>query len=148
MSHEKEVFTQIAEARSKIGSNNKEEKQQGEQELSSAISRLLVLSENYPQLKTDAQATNLITELEGTENRIATARIDYNKVATEYNKSIRRFPTNITAKLFDFEKVELTKADVAETKQIVTRQHVDMTIEMMMKIKKITQIQTLQQVYF
>jgi LemA protein len=111
MSHEKEVFTQIADARSKIGSNNKDEKQQGEQELSSAISRLLVLSENYPQLKADAQATNLITELEGTENRIATARIDYNKVATEYNKSIRRFPTNITAKLFDFEKVELTKAD-------------------------------------
>lgn len=116
MSHEKEVFTQIADARSKIGSNNKEEKQQGEQELSSAISRLLVLSENYPQLKADAQATNLITELEGTENRIATARIDYNKVATEYNKSIRRFPTNITAKLFDFEKVELTKADEAAKK--------------------------------
>jgi len=95
----------------KYMSEEKEEKQQGEQELSSAISRLLVLTENYPQLKADAQATNLITELEGTENRIATARIDYNKVATEYNKSIRRFPTNITAKLFDFEKVELTKAD-------------------------------------
>lgn len=116
MSHEKEIFTQIAEARSKIGSNNKTEKNQGEQELSSAISRLLVLTENYPTLKADTQATNLITELEGTENRIATARIDYNKVATEYNKSIRRFPTNITAKLFDFEKVELTKADESAKK--------------------------------
>lgn len=116
MSHEKEIFKNIADARSKIGSGNKEVKGEGEQELSSAISRLLVLTENYPNLKADTQATNLITELEGTENRIATARIDYNSAATDYNKSIRRFPSNIIAKLFNFEKVELTKADES-TKQ-------------------------------
>ena len=61
-------------------------KAEGETELTSAISRLLVLTENYPQLKADSQATALIAELEGTENRMFAARDDYNKVATEYNK--------------------------------------------------------------
>ena len=111
MSHEKEIFTEIANARAKIGSGAKQEKAEGETELTSAISRLLVLTENYPQLKADSQATALIAELEGTENRMFAARDDYNKVSTEYNKSIRQFPKNISASLFGFKRAELIEAD-------------------------------------
>ena len=96
MSHEKEIFTKIADARSKIGSNSKSDKE-GEAELSSAISRLLVVQENYPELKADSQVTALMSELEGSENRIATAKTDYNEVATNYNKAISLFPKNIIA---------------------------------------------------
>lgn len=116
MSHESEIFTQIADARSKIGSGNKEEKANGENELTSAISRLLVIQENYPELKADAQVSALMSELEGTENRIFIARKDYNEEATRYNKSIRQFPRNIFANLFGFEKAELIKADESATK--------------------------------
>lgn len=111
MSHEKEIFTEIANARAKIGSGAKDEKAEGESELTSAISRLLVLTENYPQLKADNQATALIAELEGTENRMFAARDDYNKVATDYNKAIRRFPTNMSAFIFGFKRAELIEAD-------------------------------------
>ena len=107
MSHESDVFEKIAEARSKIGSGDKQTKADGEGELSSAISRLLVLQENYPQLKADAHVSSLMAELEGTENRLFVARKDYNEVATTYNKSIRRFPRNIIANLFGFERAEL-----------------------------------------
>ena len=113
MKHESDIFEHIADARAKIGSNTatKAEKEQAQGELDSAISRLLVVQENYPQLKADTQVQNLITELEGTENRIFVARNDYNEVATKYNNKIRRFPTNIMANMFGFEKVELVKAD-------------------------------------
>ena len=115
MSHESEIFTKIADARAKIGSNNKDEKANGESELTSAISRLLVLQENYPELKADAQVSALMSELEGTENRIFIARKDYNEEATRY-KSIRQFPRNIFANLFGFEPAELIKADETATK--------------------------------
>ena len=113
MKHENDIFEHIADARAKIGSNSasKAEKEKAQNELDSAISRLLVVQENYPQLKADAQVQNLITELEGTENRIFVARNDYNEVATKYNNKIRRFPSNIIANMFGFEKVELVKAD-------------------------------------
>lgn len=111
MSHEKEIFTKIADARSKIGSNSKSEKQEGESELSSAISRLLVVQENYPELKADSQVTALMSELEGSENRIATAKTDYNEVATNYNKSISLFPKNIIAQMFGFSKADLIQSD-------------------------------------
>lgn len=113
MKHESDIFEHIADARAKIGSNTatKAEKEQAQGELDSAISRLLVVQENYPQLKADTQVQNLITELEGTENRIFVARNDYNEVATKYNNKIRRFPSNIIANMFGFEKVELVKAD-------------------------------------
>ena len=112
MKHESDIFEHIADARAKIGSNSasKAKKEKAQNELDSAISRLLVVQENYPQLKADTQVQNLITELEGTENRIFVARNDYNEVATHYNNKIRRFPSNIMAKLFGFEKVELIKA--------------------------------------
>lgn len=113
MKHESDIFEHIADARAKIGSNTatKAEKEQAQGELDSAISRLLVVQENYPQLKADTQVQNLITELEGTENRIFVARNDYNEVATKYNNKIRRFPSNIMANMFGFKKVELVKAD-------------------------------------
>lgn len=113
MKHESDIFEHIADARAKIGSNTatKAEKEQAQGELDSAISRLLVVQENYPQLKADTQVQNLITELEGTENRIFVARNDYNEVATTYNNKIRRFPTNMIAGMFGFEKVDLVKAD-------------------------------------
>ena len=113
MKHESDIFEHIADARAKIGSNSatKAEKEQAQGELDSAISRLLVVQENYPELKADQQVQNLITELEGTENRIFVARNDYNEVATTYNNKVRRFPTNMIAGMFGFEKVELVKAD-------------------------------------
>lgn len=111
MSHEEEIFTKISDARSKIGSGNKEVKKEGETELTSAISRLLVVQENYPELKADAQVSALISELEGTENRLFIARKDYNDTATEYNKSIRKFPTSMMAGMFGFQRAELIEAD-------------------------------------
>ena len=111
MNHEEDIFTKIADARSKIGSGNKETKNEGESELTSAISRLLVVQENYPELKADSQVSALMSELEGTENRLFIARKDYNDTATEYNKAIRRFPTNIIANLFGFQRAELIEAD-------------------------------------
>lgn len=111
MSHEKEIFTKIADARSKIGSNSKSDKQEGEAELSSAISRLLVVQENYPELKADNQVTALMSELKGSENRIATAKTDYNEVATNYNKAISLFPKNMIAQMFGFSKADLIQSD-------------------------------------
>lgn len=111
MSHEEEIFTKIADARAKIGSGNKEVKKEGETELTSAISRLLVVQENYPELKADVQVSALISELEGTENRLFIARKDYNDTATEYNKSIRKFPTSMMAGMFGFQRAELIEAD-------------------------------------
>lgn len=112
MAHEKEVFTAIADARAKIGSSSRgsKEYQEGQSELDSAVSRLLVLTENYPQLNSNQQVSDLITELEGTENRILVARKDYNAVATSYNRKIRRFPASIFAGMFGFEKVDLFEA--------------------------------------
>ena len=111
MTHEKEIFTKIADARSKIGSNDKSTKQEGESELTSAISHLLVVQENYPELKADNQVTALMSELEGTENRLFTARKDYNEVATNYNKSISTFPNNMIANMFGFNKAELIESE-------------------------------------
>lgn len=112
MSHEKEVFESIADARAKIGSSKQgsEAYNEAQGQLDSAVSRLLVLTENYPQLTANQQVSDLITELEGTENRILVARKDYNTVATAYNKKIRRFPANLFAGIFGFEKADLFQA--------------------------------------
>ena len=119
MEHEEEIFTAIAEARAKIGSSQQGtgEYNQAQSQLDSAVSRLLVVAENYPQLTANQQVSDLITELEGTENRILVARKDYNAVTTSYNKKIKRFPTSIYAGLFGYEKVELFQAtnDAATT---------------------------------
>lgn len=111
MTHEEEVFTSIADARAKIGSNaSTKEKNAAQGELDSAISRLLVLTENYPTLRSNEQVQSLIIELEGTENRIYVARTDYNAAVTKYNKSICSFPKNIIANSFGFKEKELVNA--------------------------------------
>ena len=111
MKHEDGVFSKIAAARSKIGTGDKVIQEEGQNELSSAISRLLVIQENYPELKADQHVSSLMSELEGTENRLFVARKDYNEVATSYNQMIRRFPTNIIANMSGFERAELIKVD-------------------------------------
>lgn len=109
--HEQEVFTQVTEARSKVGSiqltaedatdpEKIKQFQQAQGELSSALSRLLVVSENYPQLKADQNFRDLQAQLEGTENRISLARNNYIKAVQTYNTTLRQFPQNITAKIF------------------------------------------------
>ena len=109
--HENEVYTAISDARSKLaGADTVEELSEADSQLSSALSRLLVVVENYPQLKASENFIALQDQLEGTENRIATARNDYNSAAKEYNTKIRKFPSNIFAGLFGFEKVDYFEA--------------------------------------
>ncbi|MBQ4153964.1 MAG: LemA family protein [Clostridia bacterium] len=110
--HENEVYTAIADARSKLaGANTVEELSEADSQLSSALSRLLVVVENYPQLKASENFIALQDQLEGTENRIATARNDYNKAAKTYNTKIRKFPSNIFAGMFGFEKADYFEAE-------------------------------------
>lgn len=111
MNHETEVFTKIAEARAKIGNGSvtSKENQEAQGELSSAISRLISLTENYPELKSNQNVEQLMTELAGSENRIFVARKDYNKVATEYNQKLRSFPTVLFANMMNFKEVETFK---------------------------------------
>lgn len=112
MAHETEVFAKIADARSKIGSSTTPEQNlQAQSELTSAVSRLLVLTENYPQLKANEQMNALMTELEGSENRIFVARNDYNAVATAYNTTVKSFPTLIFAALFGHKEAPLFQAE-------------------------------------
>lgn len=108
---EKEIFTQIADARAKLGgAKNVTERANADAELSSALSRLLVVVEAYPDLKSNQNFKDLTVALEGTENRIAVARQDYNKAVTDYNTKRRRFPSNIVASLFSFDEKPLYKA--------------------------------------
>ncbi|WP_068749254.1 LemA family protein [Thermovenabulum gondwanense] len=111
-SHEKEIFEQVTKAREKlIGAGSVAEKAEADAELSGALSRLLAIVENYPNLKADANFRQLADELAGTENRIAVARMDYNNAVQIYNTKIRTFPTNIFARLFGFEMKEYFKAE-------------------------------------
>lgn len=110
--HEEDVFKQVSDARSKLaGASTPKEKAEANGEVNSALSRLLAISENYPDLKADKQFTGLRDELAGTENRIAVARNDYNTSVNKYNQAIRHFPTTIVAKLFGFDKKEYFKAE-------------------------------------
>jgi LemA protein len=110
---EKDVLLGVTNARSKVGSiqatpeliNDPEafaKFQSVQGELTSALSRLLVVAENYPQLKSDANFRELQAQLEGTENRITVARNRYIKAVQEYNVTVRSFPTNLTAMIFGF----------------------------------------------
>jgi LemA protein len=102
---EKEIFTRVAESRAKLaGARTPQETIEAANEQSSALSRLLVVVENYPQLKSDANFQRLMDELSGTENRIAVARGRYNERIQEYNTTRRRFPSNMTAKIFGFDE--------------------------------------------
>lgn len=110
-SHENEVIEQITTARENlINANNIEEKAAADEELSSAIDALMIVVENYPDLKSSQNFIQLSDELAGTENRIATARRDYNNAVQTYNLTIRRFPNNLLAGMFGFETVEYFEA--------------------------------------
>jgi LemA protein len=110
---EQQVLTQVTEARARVGSIQATPEllndeaafrrfQQAQAGMTSALSRLLVVAENYPQLKSDANFRDLQAQLEGTENRIAVARNRYIKSVQEYNVLIRQFPVNLTAMMFSY----------------------------------------------
>jgi len=102
---EREVFIKVTEARSKVGgATSINEKIQANNQLSSALSRLLVVVERYPDLKSNTNFIRLQDELAGTENRIAVERRRFNEKVRIFNTKIRRFPTNIIAGMFGFEK--------------------------------------------
>jgi len=119
--HEKETFTAVTEARSKATSINMEgiindpqafqRFEQAQTALSSALSRLMVVVERYPDLKANQNFLDLQAQLEGTENRIAVERRRYNLAARAYNTRIRRFPDNLFAALFGFERKAYFKAE-------------------------------------
>ena len=114
--HEEQVFSEIAQARSGLLNPQAaaEEKIAANSQLDSALSRLLVITENYPDLKASEQYRNLMTQLEGTENRIGVARRDYNEKVAEYNISRGHFPGVIFANMFGFQREEEFKADPAK----------------------------------
>ncbi len=110
---EREVIVGVTEARAKVGGLQAtpalvddpaafQKFQAAQGELSSALSRLLVVSERYPDLKSDANFRDLQAQLEGTENRIAVARKRYIEAVQEYNTTVRRFPSNLTAMVFGY----------------------------------------------
>lgn len=103
--HEKEVFVKVTEARSRVaGAGSISEKIQANNQLSSALARLLVVVERYPELKANTNFIRLQDELAGTENRIAVERRRFNETVKAFNIKIRTFPTNIIAGMFGFEK--------------------------------------------
>ena len=117
---EKDVFIKVTEARSKVGgATTVPDKIQANNALSSVLSRLLVVVERYPELKSDQNFLRLQDELAGTENRIAVERRRYNEVVKTYNIKVRSFPTNILAGMFGFEKA--TFFEVPEAAQEVPK---------------------------
>jgi len=101
---EKDVFGAVADARAKMaGAGTPAQKIDAANQESSALARLLVVVENYPQLKSDATFARLSDELTGTENRLATERMRYNEKVQEYSTARKKFPGNITAKVFGFD---------------------------------------------
>ena len=123
---EKETLTQVVEARAKATSvnvdpdkltpENIEKFQAAQGQLSSAIGRLLMVTENYPELKANANFQELQAQLEGTENRITTERQKFNEVTQQYNSKIRSFPNNITSGMFGFEKKGYFQAEAGSDK--------------------------------
>ncbi len=103
--HEKELFVKVTEARSRVaGAKSIPDKIQANNSLAGALSRLLVVVERYPDLKANTNFIRLQDELAGTENRIAVERRRYNETVKVYNIRIRRFPTNLLAGMFGFER--------------------------------------------
>ncbi len=120
--HEEKVLTEVTNARAKVGTvqvtpdmlddpDKLKQFQQAQGELSGALSRLMVVSENYPDLKANGLFQNLQAQLEGTENRITVARNRYVQAVQEYNTLIRSFPNNLTAKMFGYKVKENFSVD-------------------------------------
>jgi LemA protein len=109
--HEQEVLTQVTEARSRVAQGGTPADQaRANNELTSALGRLLVVVENYPQLKANENFIRLQDELAGTENRISTERGRYNEAVRDYNVRVRGFPANLIAGLFGFQRAETFEA--------------------------------------
>jgi len=131
-SHEREVLTQVTEARAKVGTIQATPElindpkamarfQAAQGQLGSALSRLMVVAESYPALKADGVFRDLQAQLEGTENRITVARNRYIKAVQEYNVKVRSFPSNLTAMLFGMApKPSFTVSDEAEISRAPT----------------------------
>ena len=121
--HEEEVYTAIADARAKLSgaieNNDIASVSEANSELDSALSRLLVVVENYPELKANENFIALQDELAGTENRIAKAREDYNDEVKSYNKKIKSFPNSIIANMGGFEEAVYFEA-AEEAKEVPT----------------------------
>ena len=108
---ERDVFGQIAESRAKLsGARTPEQTIQAANEQSAALARLLVIVENYPQLRSSETFNRLMDELAGTENRIAVERMRYNERVQEYNTARRQFPSNVTAGIFGFNEYPVFNA--------------------------------------
>lgn len=115
---EQQVFKAIADSRAKLaGAQTPEDKIAAANEQSSALARLLVVVENYPDLKSNQQFNRLMDELSGTENRLAVERMRYNETVQAYNTSRRQFPANITAGIFGFKEYKLFEAP-PESRQV------------------------------
>lgn len=106
MAHEEKLLIEITNARKEIG---KAEIESGSN-LDNSISKLIALAESNPELKANESVNALIIELEGTENRILVARQDYIKAVSEYNATIRKFPTSVFAKIFGFNEIQVFQA--------------------------------------
>lgn len=103
MKQEKDVFTAIADARTRYsGAKTTDEKAGAATEVESAFARLLVVMENYPQLRSVETVTNLMSQLEGTENRISVERMRFNEYVKNFNMTIKRFPTNFIAGILGY----------------------------------------------
>ena len=110
-SHESEVFIRVTEARARVGSaNTPMEKIEANNGLSGALARLMVVVENYPDLKANTNFIRLQDELAGTENRISVERRRFNESVRQYNQQIRTFPNNLLAGFFGFERADLFEA--------------------------------------
>ena len=109
---EQEVIQSISEARANLaGANTPVDQANADAELTGALNRLLVVVENYPDLKSNENFQQLMDELAGTENRLAVARKDYNDQVAEFNRSVKRFPGKLVAGVFNFDEKEYFKAD-------------------------------------
>ncbi len=111
---EKDVLVEVTNARARVGGAGKiSDKMAANNELSGALSRLLIVVERYPELKSNQNFLRLQDELAGTENRIAVERRRYNEVVQAYNVAIRSFPSNVVAGIFGFEKAAFFEAPAA-----------------------------------